>query len=122
MATSFQWGFELKAKPAATFKIFKDTKEVKPSDRVLVEKVETSETSFALTIKNVIADDAGSYKIVANNKGGSSSSSDAELVVSGAACIVKKPNAHVFLAEKKSTKIEFEVAGIPLPEGEWYIH
>ncbi len=118
--TTFQWAFELKSKPAAAFKIFKDGKEVKASDRLLVEKTESSETSYALTIKNVNGDDAGSYKIEAKNKAGSSSSNDAELVVSGAACIVRKPNAHVFLAEKKTSKIEFEVAGIPLPEAQWY--
>jgi hypothetical protein len=118
--TTFQWAFELKSKPAAAFKIFKDGKEVKAGDRLLVEKIESSETSYALTIKNVNGDDAGSYKIEAKNKAGSSSSNDAELVVSGAACIVKKPNAHVFLAEKKTSKIEFEVAGIPLPEAQWY--
>ncbi len=108
----------MKSKPAAAFKIFKDGKELKANDRVLVERVELSEISFALTIKNVEASDAGSYKVTATNKVGVASS-ETIFNVTGAACFIRKPNFPIFLAEKKSTKIEFEVAGIPLPEVQW---
>lgn len=59
------------------------------------------------------------YKIIATNKCGSATSNEATLNVTGAACIIRKPNAEVYVSEKKSIKIDFEVAGIPLPEVKW---
>ena len=111
--------FEVKSKPASTFKIFKDNKEIKSSDKINVEKTATSDMSYSLNIKNLDSNDAGLYKVVATNKSGSTSSNEIELTVTGAACITKKPNAHVFVPEKKQAKIEFEVAGIPAPEVTW---
>lgn len=118
--TVLQWGFELRSKPLSVFKIFKDNKELKTSDKITVEKLDSSETSYSLTFKNVEASDVGTYKLVATNKCGTATSDEASLSVTGAACIVKKPNPQVYVAEKKGVKIDFEVAGIPLPEVQWF--
>lgn len=117
---AISWEFDLKSKPVSTFKLFKDNREIKLADRFLIEKTDKSEFSYALNVKLVEAADAGSYKIVATNKCGSTNSTEAALSVTGSACIIRKPNAHVFIAEKKPIKIEFEVAGVPLPEVEWF--
>lgn len=84
----------------------------------MIQKSELSEISYALNFKNIEASDAGFYRIVATNKAGSASS-EFTFSVTGAACFIRKPSNLVYLAEKKSTKIEFEIAGIPLPELQW---
>ena len=116
----FFWSFEFRSKPPSVFKIFKDNKEVKVTDRIGVEKLENSENNYALSFKNVESTDGGLYKLVATNKCGSATSSEATLNVTGGACIIRKPNPQVFVAEKKAIKVEFEVAGIPLPEVQWF--
>ena len=48
------WTFEIKARPAADFKIFKDNKEVKQSDKLLITKVNvenTADFSYQLVLK-----------------------------------------------------------------------
>ena len=40
-------------------------------------------------------------------------------MITGGACIIRKPNDQVFVVEKKTIKIDFEVAGIPLPDVQW---
>lgn len=118
--SSFTWDFEVKSKPISTFKILKDNKDLRATDRITVEKLEGSEYGYTLNVKNVDASDSGTYKIIATNKCGSATSNEGTLVVTGSACIVKKPNAHVFVVEKKSVKVEFEVAGVPMPTIEWF--
>ena len=87
---------------------------------MIVDKTSSSDISYALKFKNVEALDAGVYKVVATNKCGSATSNESALIVTGGACIIRKPNAQVFVAEKKIVKVDFEVAGIPLPEVQWY--
>ena len=84
-----------------------------------VEKTNSSEFSYGIKFKNVEASDAGLYKIVASNKCGSATSNECALVITGGACIIRKPNDQVFVVEKKTIKIDFEVAGIPLPDVQW---
>ena len=42
------------------------------------------------------------------------------LSVTGAPTIIRRPNSEVFVAEKKTIKIEYEVFGIPVPEVKWF--
>ena len=84
-----------------------------------VEKTNSSDISYGIKFKSVEASDAGLYKIIASNKCGSATSNECSLEVTGGACIIRKPSDQVFVVEKKTVKIDFEVAGIPLPDVQW---
>ena len=115
--SEFSWNFELKARPPSEFKLFKDNKEIKLSDRINITNA--GENKFAIMFKKIEASDLGVYKVTATNKCGNASS-QATLSVLGAPVIVRKPNPEVSVAEKKAIKVEFEVTGLPLPEIEWF--
>ena len=112
----YSWQFEVKARPEAEIKLFKDNKEIKLGDRVVVNK--TTEFGQVIIFKQVVSSDIGKYKLVAVNKCGSASS-EASLTVAGAPYFTKKPDSQVSFPEKKVAKVEFEVSGIPMPEVLW---
>lgn len=118
LGAPFTWTFAVRAKPLADFKITKDQREVKLNERVTLTKSETEEFHYTLEFKTIESNDMGKYKIVASNKCGSATS-EADLGVSGAPYFVKRPDAEVSYLEKKNARIEFEVAGIPVPEVTW---
>ena len=118
LGAEFSWDFEVRAKPLADFKVSRDNTNVKLDDRISIKKSETSETQYTIFFRTVSSSDMGKYKIFASNKCGSASC-ESELNVSGAPLIVRKPENEVSYPEKKNARIEFEVAGLPLPEGTW---
>lgn len=118
MNEEFKWAFELRSYPKAELKIFKDNKEIKPSDKLSIQKTDKDHL-FEVIFKKVEAADQGLYKIVASNKGGSDES-QAQFTVSGVPKFTKKPNSELSVAEKKQIKTEFECTGLPLPEIQWF--
>lgn len=104
--------------PHADFKLFKDNKEIKLNDRIAIEKSELSDGKFSIRFKTIESTDFGIYKIVASNKHGSTST-QADLTITGAPFFVRKPNSPLSVQEKKPLKTEFEVGGIPIPEVLW---
>lgn len=118
LKNDFIWNFELKSKPQADIKIFKDNKEIKLNDRINIKKIVESDNNYVLEFKNVEPSDAGIYKLLASNKIGSANS-QSELTVTGAPFFVRKPNSVLSVPEKKSLKAEYEVNGIPVPEISW---
>lgn len=116
--SEYLWPFELKARPEAELKLYKDNKEVKLSERLTISKEENSKSAYNIFFKKIEAADIGQYKILATNKSGSGNS-QASLSVSGAPVVIRKPNPEVSVAEKKAIKVEFEINGLPIPEIQW---
>lgn len=114
----FKWEFEVRAQPTATIKITKDNREVKLSDKITLTQSETNEYHYTLCFTSVGPSDMGKYKIVASNKTGSASC-EANLTVSGAPHVIRRPEPEVSVPEKKVARVEFEISGIPLPEVTW---
>jgi len=119
LGAEFVWEFEVQAKPLAEFKLTKDNTFVRLDDRITVKQNESDESRYTLVFRTVSSSDMGKYKLTAWNKCGSASS-EAELNVSGAPLIVRKPEQEVSYPEKKIARIEFEVAGMPTPECTWF--
>ena len=109
------------AKPAPKLKWFKDNKELAIKDRFKVETNSIGDNEnlkeYKLLISGVVAGDAGVYKIEASNKCGTEFS-QTQFEVKGAPVFVRKP-VDINILEKKPTRIECEVAGIPIPTVEW---
>ncbi len=116
--TKYIWEFEIKARPSADFKLSKDNKEVKIGDRITIEKSDSSEYGYSIHFKKIEPCDIGKYKLIASNKFGIVNC-EAVLSVAGSPAFIRRPEPEVALPEKKPAKIEFEVAGMPIPEVFW---
>ncbi len=121
----FEWNFEIDSHPEPKLKFFKNEKELNLSkeSRIRINKELNLESErkiyrFKLNFVNILADDFGSYKIEAQNKAGVTAS-QANLTVIGSPCFTKKPlDTNILVG--KPLKIEFEIAGIPNPDIEWF--
>ncbi len=118
LGAEYVWDFEVRARPLADFKLTRDNNFVKLEDRVTVKQSEENEGHYNLIFRTINSSDMGKYRLVASNKCGSASC-EAELNVSGAPIIVRKPESEVSYPEKKIARIEFEVAGMPTPDCTW---
>jgi len=110
----------VKSHPKPELKLFKENKELKVGDRFSIEKDENNLHGYSIHFKKIESSDIGNYKLVANNKCGSSNV-QASLAVSGAPVINRKTNSEITAAEKKPVKFEFDVTGLPQPEIEWFV-
>lgn len=108
------------AKPAPKIKWFKDNKELIIKDKLKIEtkSLELNLTEYKLIIDNILAIDSGKYRCEANNKC-ANETSETSFEVRGEPVFVRQP-MDVKIVEKKPTKLECEVNGIPIPSVEWY--
>ena len=118
LGTQHTWEFEVRGKPVPDFRLSRDSRDIKLGERISIVKSETSECRYHMHFQSVESNDMGKYRLVASNKVGSATS-EASLTVSGAPICTKRPDAEVSYPEKKNARIEFEIAGIPVPEVAW---
>jgi hypothetical protein len=117
----FEWNFVIDSHPEPKLKFFKNDKELNLSKetRIRLNKEFESQNfrkiyKYKLNFANIIPDDLGTYRIDATNKVGESKN-QANLTVIGSPCFIKKPmDTNIVLG--KPFKVEFEIAGIPVPE------
>ena len=108
------------AKPVPKIKWFKDNKELIIKDKLKLEtkSIESNISEYKLIIDNILAIDSGKYRCEATNKC-ATETCETLFEVRGEPVFVRQP-MDVKIVEKKATKLECEVNGIPVPTVEWY--
>jgi len=124
LSQPFEWNFSLDANPEVKLKVFRNDKELnlqRESRIVLTSVSEMKEgrrvTDYKLAFDKTTGEDLGLYRIEAANKAGSAVT-QADLIVKGGPCFIRKPSDGSFLIGKP-VKVEFEISGIPDPDIVW---
>lgn len=122
---TFEWPFSIDSNPESKIKFFKNEKEMNFTKETRIKILKEMETkgdryiyNYKMIFNNMVADDIATYQIEASNKAGEAKS-QAQLVVIGAPCFIRKPT-DISVTLNKPIKIDCEIAGIPIPNIAWY--
>lgn len=106
--------------PASSITWFRDGEEIVASSNILITEEESLKgTSHKLTIRSMGEKDVGSYKAVAKNSAGESSSSARVEIGEAAPTILQELASNIKLIEGNVLVLQAKVSGSPLPKVKW---